>query len=485
MRVLFWFRQDLRIHDNPALAAAQRMAHQTGAHLETLFIATPSQWHAHDLAPRRAQLLESRLNSLGEELAQLAIPLHLLEVPSFAELPAQLLGWLTARSAPSEVALFANRELPWDEVRRDRLVDHQLTAAGIPCHWFDERCLFVPGEINTGAGAMFQVFTPFSRAWLARLSQQGSAMAPAVQAQSGPELSWAPISLNYPKLSCEGWPVSEQAIRQRLWAFAQHQLSAYGERRDFPALAATSQLSPYLAMGALSVRQGLAAMQAALGHLPLERGEPGFAWLNELIWREFYQHLLAREPRLAKGEPFKRAMAQLAWQPDAARFAAWCAGQTGYPIVDAAMRCLNQTGWMHNRLRMIVASFLCKDLHQPWWWGERYFMQQLLDGELAANNGGWQWSAGTGADAAPWFRIFNPTTQGQKFDPSGEFIRRYLPELALVPLKQLHSPHAWLQAQGQAASYPPPIVDHAIARQITLGLFQALTPPADHEADVS
>ncbi len=482
MRVLFWFRQDLRLHDNPGLAAAQQAARQAGVPLEALFIATPAQWQAHDLAPRRAQLLEARLNSLGEALAELGIHLHLLEVASFAELPAQLLAWLQSGSADSglDVQLFANRELIVDEVRRDRMVDHQLRAVGGHCHWFDERCLFAPGEITTGAGAMFQVFTPFSRVWLARLSQQGFAMAPPLQPQEatgGRSLAWQPISLNYPKCPCEEWPVSEKAIRQRLWLFVQHKLKAYAERRDFPALAGTSQISPYLAMGALSVRQCLAAMQAALGHLPLERSEPGFAWLNELIWREFYLHLMACEPRLAKGEPFKQGMAQLAWQHDETRFAAWCAGMTGFPIVDAAMRCLAQTGWMHNRLRMIVASFLCKDLHLPWWWGERYFMQQLLDGELAANNGGWQWSAGTGADAAPWFRIFNPTTQGQKCDPQGEFIRTYLPELARVPLKQLHTPHAWLAAQGQAACYPAPIVDHAVARQITLALFQARGGP--------
>ncbi|MGL4207085.1 MAG: cryptochrome/photolyase family protein, partial [Aeromonadaceae bacterium] len=330
--------------------------------------------------------------------------------------------------------------------------------------------------ITTAAGTLFQVFTPFSRAWLARLSQQGFGMAAPIEPQNRPAMpnvEWRPISLNYPKLPCEGWPASEKAIRQRLWLFAQHKLTGYGEKRDFPALAATSEISPYLAMGALSVRQCLAAIEAALGQLPLAQGAPGFAWLNELIWREFYQHLMALEPRLAKGEPFKRQMAHLAWRQDEALFAAWCGGQTGYPIVDAAMRCLAQTGWLHNRLRMIVASFLCKDLQLPWWWGERYFMQQLLDGELAANNGGWQWSAGTGADAAPWFRIFNPTTQGQKFDPQGEFIRTYLPELAQVPLKQLHAPHAWLVAQGQADRYPAPIVDHAVARQITLSLFQA------------
>jgi deoxyribodipyrimidine photo-lyase len=469
MRHLFWFRQDLRLHDNPGLAAAWQAAQQTGGTLEACFIATPEQWRSHDLAPRRADLLERRLNALGAELAALGIRLHLLVVPDFAGVPESLLQWFTTGSGGGE--LYANRELAVDEVRRDAEVARRLHSAGIVSHWFDERCLFVPGRINTGSGDMFRVFTPFSRAWLRQLATDGFALAPRLEAQ-GAAWDWQAVELPYAKLPSSPWPVSEREIRERLWEFAQHKAAGYSEARDFPALPATSQLSPYLAMGALSIRQCLAALQAALGALPLDRGQPGFSWLNELIWREFYQHLLARFPLLAMGKPFKAEMSTLNWRPDSGLFTAWCQGQTGYPIVDAAMRCLNQTGWMHNRLRMIVASFLTKDLQQPWWWGERYFMQQLLDGELAANNGGWQWSAGTGADASPWFRIFNPTTQGQKFDPEGQFIRRYLPELVKVPERYIHTPHDWLRQHVPDHGYPAPIVDHAQARLLTLAMFK-------------
>ena len=259
----------------------------------------------------------------------------------------------------------------------------------------------------------------------------------------------------------------------------------YEKNRDLPALAATSSLSPYLAIGVLSPGQCLSAMEGQLGFVPLSRGEHGFAWLNELIWREFYRHLMVAHPHLSMHRAFKPETEALRWSRDEGDFQRWCDGQTGYPIVDAAMRCLNQTGWMHNRLRMICASFLCKDLHIDWRRGEGYFMSQLIDGDLAANNGGWQWSASTGADAAPYFRIFNPTRQSEKFDPQGDFLRRWLPELLDVPTRHIHQPRAWLDQYEPHNSYPPPIVDHQRAREYTLQLFRELrkTKRDDHHTN--
>ncbi|ORU03638.1 deoxyribodipyrimidine photo-lyase, partial [Klebsiella pneumoniae] len=212
-------------------------------------------------------------------------------------------------------------------------------------------------------------------------------------------------------------------------------------------------------------------------------GGAGATWLNELIWREFYRHLMVYYPKLCKGRPFTAWTDKVAWRAEEAALQAWQRGETGFPIVDAAMRQLNATGWMHNRLRMIVASFLTKDLRLDWRAGERYFMSQLIDGDLAANNGGWQWAASTGTDAAPYFRIFNPTTQGEKFDKQGVFIRRWLPELAKVPEKALHQPWAWADKQGITLDYSRPIVDHKQARQETLAAWEAarkgITPPPD------
>ncbi len=463
MSVLVWFRQDLRLHDQPALAAACA----SGEPVQALFIATPEQWMAHELAPMRADLLERQLNQLGRELAELGIPLHLLEVQRFADIAEQLARFVGQRGIRR---LCFNREIPIDEQRRDAAVVARLAHTGVQVSQYEQRCVLPPGTLHTGSGHMYQVFTPFARAWLKRLLADGFELLPPPGPQ-GAALDWQPRRLDYPKRDSGDWPVGEAAVLARLRDFCARHLRDYGELRDYPAQDATSRLSPYLALGILSPRQCLAAMQVELGELPVERGQPGFVWLNELIWRDFYQHLLAAHPQLAMGRPFKAHTAAIPWRKDRALFAAWCQGKTGYPIVDAAMRCLNESGWMHNRLRMVVASFLAKDLHLPWWWGEHYFMRHLIDGELAANNGGWQWAASTGADAAPYFRIFNPTTQGQRFDPQGDFIRAWLPELAALPAKAIHTPHAWLAARGLADSYPQPVVEHARAREQALALF--------------
>jgi deoxyribodipyrimidine photo-lyase len=337
--------------------------------------------------------------------------------------------------------------------------------------WFDARCVFAPGTVLTGSKEMFKVFTPFSNAWLKRLMAEGYQVWPKPVSR-GEALNWLSVQFAYPKVDSSAWPIGEEHVLARLRDFCAEKVDAYGEQRDFPAIAGTSQLSPYLALGIITVRQCLAAMEAALDQLPFERGAAGFVWLNELIWREFYQHLLVAFPHLSKHKAFKADTEHVRWLWDEMRFKAWCEGNTGYPIVDAAMRCLNQTGWMHNRLRMIVASFLTKDLHIDWRHGERYFMQQLIDGELAANNGGWQWAASTGADAAPYFRIFNPTTQGQRFDEKGIFIKQWLPELAEVPEKYIHIPQDWLTVFQPQNVYPAPIVDHSESRAIALALFQ-------------
>ncbi len=248
-----------------------------------------------------------------------------------------------------------------------------------------------------------------------------------------------------------------------------------------PAVEGTSRLSPCLATGVLSPRQCLHRLLTE--HPAALDGGAGATRLNELIWREFYRHLMVYYPKLCKGRPFIAWTDKVAWREDDAALQAWQRGETGFPIVDAAMRQLNATGWMHNRLRMIVASFLTKDLRLDWRAGERYFMSQLIDGDLAANNGGWQWAASTGTDAAPYFRIFNPTTQGEKFDKQGVFMRRWLPELAKVPEKALHQPWAWADKQGIKLDYPRPIVDHKQARQETLAAWEAarkgITPPPD------
>ncbi len=465
MKSLVWFRDDLRTIDHPALYAASLQSSPMSA----VYVVTPEQWHRHDLAPIRADLLERHLNSVGEALAALGIPLHVLYANNYDDLPDVLLDFCQKEQITD---VYVNRDIGIYELNRDAAVQALCAEKQIQSHWFDARCLFAPGSVLNGSKEMFKVYTPFSKAWLKKLMETGYQVWPK-PAPRGKSVAWNRVEFAYPKVSSAAWLGDEQAVLTALRQFCYDKLIDYGVQRDFPAITGTSQLSPYLAAGVVTIRQCLAVIEEVLERIPMEKGEPGFTWLNELIWREFYQHLLVAYPRVCMNLCFKPETDAIRWHNSDALFQAWCEGKTGYPIVDAAMRCLNETGWMHNRLRMIVASFLTKDLHIDWRWGERYFMQHLIDGELAANNGGWQWAASTGADAAPYFRIFNPTTQGEKFDEKGIFIKQWLPELTNVPEKYIHTPSDWLRIFEPQSDYPAQIVNHAVAREITLSLFKS------------
>jgi deoxyribodipyrimidine photo-lyase len=469
MRHLVWFRADLRVADNPALFEA--MAGETS--VSAVYVDCPQQWQQHGRSAIQRYFLARRLQALAHELAALGISFTILTTDTFEQVPALLAQWIKQHDIS---ALYANRELGIDERRRDKAVQKAL-ADTVAVRVFNGDCVFKHGSLTTQSGEMYKVFTPFSKAWLTQLRTSGYRLLPVPAAQGEPlaagrfELSDV---LSGEQVFSNEWPVDEEAAAALLTGFAERSLLGYGEQRDCPAQSGTSQLSPYLALGILSPNQCLAAIEQELSGLPLSSGEPGFVWLNEIIWREFYRHLLVAYPRLSMHRAFKPKTEALQWSQDNTSFSAWCNGQTGYPIVDAAMRCLNQTGWMHNRLRMIVASFLTKDLHHDWRKGEAYFMSRLIDGELAANNGGWQWAAGTGADAAPYFRVFNPTTQGKHVDEQGEFIRQWLPELAKVPAKAIHQPHTWLELNHAGHTYPLPIVDHSRARLHAIAMFDAL-----------
>ncbi len=462
---LVWFRADLRIHDNLALAAACRDKH---ARVLALFIATPQQWREHAMAPRQAAFLHTHLNDLQQQLADRNIPLLYAQVADFAaqgEKVAQL-------CAEHEVThLFYNYQYELNEQQRDRQLERALQE--VICQGFDDSVILPPGSVMTGSHEMYKVFTPFKNAWLRRLKEGLPECAAAPAVREGEKVTPSALDFDYPQqpFDTDLFPASEREAIARLRQFCQQGAGEYEAQRDFPAIEGTSRLSACLALGVLSPRQCLHRLLAEQPEA-LEGG-PGAVWLNELIWREFYRHLMTYHPDLCKYRPFIRWTDNVEWQSDDVQLKAWQEGQTGYPIVDAAMRQLNETGWMHNRLRMITASFLVKDLLIDWRAGERYFISQLIDGDLAANNGGWQWAASTGTDAAPYFRIFNPTTQGQKFDSDGVFIRRWLPELATVPDKAIHDPWIWADKQGVTLAYPRPVVDHKQARVATLAAYEA------------
>jgi len=462
---LVWFRADLRVHDNIALAAACRAKN---ARVLALFIATPEQWREHEMAPRQAACLTAYLNDLQHSLAEKGIPLIYEEVSDFA---AQIQKVQDVCKQHEVTDLFYNYQYEFNEQQRDRQLEKVLDE--VVCQGFDDSVMLPPGSVMTGSHEMYKVFTPFKNAYIKRLKEALPECVPAPSVRGDAITNVPELSFNYPQKDFDDtlFPATEKAAIARLRHFCKEGAGDYEAQRDFPVIDGTSRLSVCLALGALSPRQCLHRLLAEQPKA-LDGGD-GAVWLNELIWREFYRHLMTYHPGLCKHRPFIRWTENVKWQDNEAHLQAWQKGATGYPIVDAAMRQMNETGWMHNRLRMITASFLVKDLLIDWRTGERYFISQLIDGDLAANNGGWQWAASTGTDAAPYFRIFNPTTQGQKFDADGEFIRRWVPELKDVPAKAIHDPWAWADKQRVTLDYPRPIVDHKQARAATLAAYEA------------
>jgi deoxyribodipyrimidine photo-lyase len=286
---------------------------------------------------------------------------------------------------------------------------------------------------------MYKVFSAFRNAWMAQIKEQD--ITPLAQpAAVAPALNAAPVSINYSKISSSAFPCSELQAKQRLADFIDNDISLYGQQRDIPSLDATSHLSAYLATGVISAKTCVYQVLQAFPYALDEKASGAYSWINEIVWREFYRHLMIAQPRLCKGENYNKSADAVVWENNHEHFQRWCSGQTGYGLVDAAMRQLHATGWMHNRLRMVTASFLTKHLLIDWRWGEAYFMRHLIDGDLASNNGGWQWAASTGCDAQPYFRVFNPIIQSQKFDPKGKFIRKYVKELADRDDKAIHIP---------------------------------------------
>lgn len=463
---LVWLRNDLRVLDNPALFNASDA--QQGV---TAFVTLcPLQWKDHDDAPIRWSLWRDHLVTVIAQLNTLKVGFRVLMTDTFTELPDAITRLATEVNATE---LHFNYEYPLNERRRDRHVCQTLESQGIHCFGYHGELIIAPGQVITGQGGMFKVFTPFSRAWRqVYLNQLPEPLGlPAVQPAAlqsdelPSDLGWSDISESTIKLDSSLWPVGEESVHQRLIEFVEEKESSYKQQRDFPAVLGTSKISPYLAIGALSPLQCLQALKLATHH---QEDWLASTWLNEIIWREFYRHLLVAWPNMSRLEPFRPEVEnRITWRNNPEGFDAWCRGETGFPIVDAAMKQLLNTGWMHNRLRMVVASFLTKLLGVDWRLGAAFFMRHLIDGDFASNMGGWQWAASVGADAAPYFRIFNPQLQSEKFDPDGVFIATWLPELAAVPTKKRHLPGA-----GQEYGRPAPIIDYKVARKAALDDYQ-------------
>lgn len=459
MATLLWFRTDLRVHDNPALSAA--MAQDATV---ALFMPAPGQWRTHGDAPAKIDFWRRNLATLAHGLAALDVPLKFLAVRDWSEAPDALAAFCRRHGIR---AVHANSEWGVHERRRDAAVAARLAADGVDWTAHHGATLLPPGSIVNGKGECYKVFTPFARACRARLTtaplraaaaprRQGAMPVdpdplPSVRAMHG-----APAGDDPADALRTAWPAGEDAAARRLDDFVELSIARYQVDRDMPGLDATSRLSPYLAAGVISAGACLrAALNANQGEL--DSGKAGIrAWITELLWREFYLHLLAAHPALSMHRPMRPETAAVPWRDSASDLQAWREGRTGFPMVDAAMRQLLATGWMHNRLRMMSAMFLSKNLLLDWRRGEAWFMARLIDGDLASNNGGWQWSASTGTDAVPYFRVFNPETQSRKIDPHGRFLRRWLPELGALDDKAIHAPS---DAERARCGYPPRIVD--------------------------
>ncbi len=468
---MVWFRHDLRLADNPALVAAILR----GGPTLPVFLWSPEEEAPWEPGEASRWWLHQSLRALDESLRALGSRLLLRRGPSGAALLA------LARETGAKAVLWNRRYEP-AVIARDARIKDELRAAGLEAASFNSALLHEPWTIHNQSGKPFQVFTPFWRHCLTHPDPAPPAVAPAKLAVPAAWPASAPLETLElePRLPWAGglraaWQPGETGAQRQLGRFLQTALASYTDGRNRPDLTGTSRLSPHLHFGEISPRQVWHALASRAQSTAWRSSQ----FLAEVGWREFAHHQLYHFPHTPT-EPLRPEFKKFPWHTDAALLRAWQKGCTGYPIVDAGLRELWTTGWMHNRVRMIVASFLVKDLLISWQEGARWFWDTLVDADLAQNTLGWQWTAGCGADAAPYFRVFNPITQGEKFDPTGAYVRRWCPELARLPNACLHQPHRapsdLLRAAGVelGRSYPAPIVNHATAREVALEAFSRL-----------
>lgn len=472
-KALVWHRRDLRVDDNRALFEC------LSAGFEPVGCFLFDDAILGSLAPsdRRVDFIAQSAAILARSYARHGCDFEFLRGAPSEQIPA-------AAARLGCVAVFTNRDYEPSAKERDISTADALAMRAIPLSLFKDHVIFESGEVLSLSGKTFSVFTPYKNAWLAAFHRDPPTIFPSsalmAKLRLPPRKASSPPSLpslgfSTAGLSSLGLSPGEPGAKSAAKAFALR-ISAYGAERDFPSLPATSRLGTHLRFGTASIRR-MAAWASSVG------GAGAQTWLSELIWRDFYSALLDSEPRLAGGECHQRKYGALHWENDPAKLSAWKAGQTGVPIVDAAMRELASTGHMHNRCRMIAASYLCKHLDCDWRLGEEHFASLLMDYDFASNNGGWQWSASTGADAQPYFRIFNPALQSARFDADGLYIKHWVPELAACPSSLIHSPAdakpGLLAASGIALGqdYPFPLVGHAAARIRAIAKYKALEGP--------
>ncbi|KAF9209845.1 hypothetical protein BGZ49_000026 [Haplosporangium sp. Z 27] len=475
---LMWFRNDLRLQDNKALYAASQKAKLGDKKcLIALFIISESEWASHDEAPVKIDFWMRNLITLKRSLDKLHIPLIIKKAISGSNV-VDIMESVVKELDISHV--FWNSEYMVDEKKRDRNVKKALMKIpGVYVEQFEDQSVIPPKEMANKTGEGYTSFELFNSTWNTLVETKPHFLelsaAPDANPIEAKQLYAEHFIVVIPSLNQHSldqaemdrlYPAGEEVAHERLRFFIEEKVKRYHLSKDCPHEEGEASLSPYLSSGILSTRQCVAAARAANNNKIIIGNEGIRTWIKELVWKEFYRHVLVFFPRVCKNHAFNPIMESIRWSIDDRKFQMWCQGKTGYPIVDAGMRQLNTTGFMHNRVRMITACFLVKDLLISWQKGEKYFMSHLIDGDFASNNGSWQWCASTGVESPPYYHAFNPILQSQKFDPNGDYIRQWVPELKNLPDKQVHDPYHTMSAKefGKLA-YPKPIVDHAEAKK--------------------
>ena len=465
MKGLVLLRQDIRLDDNPAL----KNAFEENQEVHALYIYSLDQLKSHNESDIKISFLIENIKILDDELDKLNVGLSIIETNGFESDPIEIYSFFEEHNFDT---LYFNNTFGEDENSRDVKIKKLFDENSFSYKTFTDQILFEPGSIRTIENKPYSVFTPFKRKWLENFNIDLLDIEYKYFPKNKKILNSNinDFEFNGPNDSrLSQWELGEEGAKKILKNFLKNKVKRYNEDRNDPIIEGTSRISPYLALGILSSKRCiLEALK--LNDLDIYSGNKGvLKWIDEIVWREFYRNIMHSFPRVSKGKPFQEYTDNINWRYDESEFHAWKNGKTGFPIIDAAMRQMNQEGWMHNRLRMVVAMFFTKNMLHDWRLGEKYFMESLIDGDFSSNNGGWQWSASTGTDAAPYFRIFNPITQSKNFDGNGEFIKKYIPELRDLDASVIHEPPSNIRDH---LNYPQPILDLKVSRLRAIEAFK-------------
>ena len=465
MKGLVLLRQDIRLDANPAL----RNAFEDNQEVHALYIYSLDQLKSHNESDIKINFLIENIKLLDAELNKLNVGLSIIKTNGFESDPLEILSFFEEHNFDT---LYFNNTFGEDENSRDSNIKELFDNCGYPHKTFTDQILFEPGSIRTIENKAYSVFTPFKRKWLEKFNIDLLDIEYKYEVKNKKILNSNTNNFNFDitnddRLSL--WELGEEGAMKVLKNFLENKVKRYNEDRNDPFIEGTSRISPYLSLGILSSKRCiLEALK--LNNLDIHSGNKGILkWIDEIVWREFYRNIMHSFPKVSKGKPFQEYTDNINWRYDESEFHAWKNGRTGFPIIDAAMRQMKKEGWMHNRLRMIVAMFFTKNMLHDWRLGEKYFMESLIDGDFSSNNGGWQWSASTGTDAAPYFRIFNPITQSKNFDKNGEFIKKYIPEIRDLDASVIHEPPSNIRDH---LNYPQPILDLKDSRLRAIEAFK-------------